>query len=412
MHKSFRALELTDENGALCGKIMADLGLEVIKIERPGGDTGRNLPPFYRNTPGSERSLYWSFYNRGKKSVTINIENVQGQQLFKRMVEKSDFVIESYPPGYLDKLGLGYQDLSMINPGIIMTSITHFGQTGPYRDYKADDITLMAMGGLMYVTGDPDRPPLRISIPQAYLLAGAQAAAATMTANHYRQITGEGQHVDVSAQNCVMSVLANIIPLWELSRTNLKRVGSYMAGRGTAGVKQRMLFPCKDGTVSLAVMGGPLLAAKNRAFVKWMDEEGQADDFLREWNWDEYDLATATTETQDKLEEYFGRFLLTHTKAEIYDAALKRGFMVAPVSEPKDILDNPQLKARGYWQKVEDPHLQANISYPGRFFKTSLMTENEDKLPPLVGEHNNEIFEKELGLDSDTLISIKQAGVI
>lgn len=412
MLKSFRALELTDENGALCGKILADLGAEVIKIERPGGDTGRSMPPFYQGAPGPERSLYWSFYNRGKKSLTLNLETTDGQRWLRRLAEKSDFLVESCAPGYLDKLGLGYPALSRTNPRIIMTSITPFGQTGPYRDYKADDITLMAMGGLMYVTGDPDRPPLRISIPQAYLLAGAQAAAATMTAHHYRQTTGEGQQVDVSAQNCVMSVLANILPLWELSRTNLKRVGSFMAGRGNAGVKQRMLFPCKDGTVSLAVMGGPLLAAKNRAFVKWMDEEGQADDFLRNWNWDEYDLAKATTEIQDKLEDYFARFILTHTKAEIYDAALKRGFMVAPVSEPKDILDNPQLQARGYWQKVEQPQLSAALTYAGRFYQSSLAAEKDNRRPPLVGEHNTEIFEKELGLGREEIASLKQAGVI
>jgi crotonobetainyl-CoA:carnitine CoA-transferase CaiB-like acyl-CoA transferase len=410
--KSFRALELTDENGALCGKILADLGAEVVKIERPGGDTGRNMPPFYQGVAGPERSLYWSFYNLGKKSLTLNIENIEGQRLLRQLVEKSNFLIESCAPGYLDKLGLGYQALSRINPQIIMTSISSYGQTGPYRDYKADDITLMAMGGLMYVTGDPDRPPLRISIPQAYLLAGAQAAAASMTAHHYRQMTGAGQYVDVSAQNCVMSVLANIIPLWELSKTNLKRVGSFMSGRGAAGVKQRMLFACKDGAISLAVMGGPLLAAKNRAFVKWMDEEGQADDFLRGWNWDEYDLAKATTETQDSLEEYFARFLLTHTKAEIYDAALKRGFMAAPVSEPRDILENPQLEARGYWQKVEQTQLQATLSYPGRFYQTSLVTEKDERRPPLVGEHNIEIFEKELGLSRDEVISLKGAGVI
>jgi benzylsuccinate CoA-transferase BbsE subunit len=332
--------------------------------------------------------------------------------LFKRLVEQSHFLIESTPPGYLDKLGLGYQALSRINPRIIMTSITPFGQTGPYRDYKADDITLMAMGGLMYVSGDPDRPPLRISISQAYLLAGAQAAAASMTAHHYRQMTNDGQHVDVSAQNCVMSVLANIIPLWELSKTNLKRVGSYMSGRGNAGVKQRMLFPCKDGTVSLAVMGGPLLATKNRAFVKWMDEEGKADDFLREWNWDEYDLAKATTETQNKLEGYFARFLLTHTKTEIYREGLKRGFMVAPVSEPKDILDNLQLQARGYWQKAEQPNLQTTLNYAGSFYQTCLGDDNNAGRPPLIGEHNLEILENELGLRREEVISLKQAGVI
>jgi crotonobetainyl-CoA:carnitine CoA-transferase CaiB-like acyl-CoA transferase len=410
MLSAYRVLELTDEHGALCGKIMADLGAEVIKIERPGGDTGRRRGPFYQDVPGPERSLYWSFYNQGKKSLTLDIGIAEGQEIFKRLAGQADFVIESCAPGCLDGFGLGYAALSEINPHIIMTSITPYGQAGPYRDYAADDINIMGMGGLMYVTGEPGRPPLRISVPQAYLLAGAQAAAATMTAHHYRRATGKGQYVDVSAQQCVTCVLANILPLWELSQTNLQRVGSFMSGRGASGVKQRMIFPCKDGSVSFVVMGGPLLAAKNRAVVEWMAEEGMADDFIKGWNWDTYDLSSATPEVQEKLEEHFLRFLMTHTKAEIYDEGLRRGFMVAPVSQPQDVLDNPQLAARGFWTEVEQ--LDTRLSYTGPFYRASQMDARAGLRPPLVGEHNPEIYENELGLSTEEIASLAQAGVI
>lgn len=412
MLSAYRVLELTDEKGALCGKILADLGAEVIKIERPGGDSSRNTEPFYHDIPGSQRSLSWLFYNQGKKSVTLNIETRDGQRLFKQLVKTCDFLVEAFDPGYLDSLGLGYTSISRINPSIIMTSITPFGQTGPYSDYKADDITLLAMGGLMNIVGEPDRPPLQISIPQAYLLAGAQAAAATMTAHYHQQKTGAGQHVDVSAQQCVFSVLANVIPLWELSHTVLKRVGSYMTGRGAGGLKQRLLFACKDGSVNFTVMGGPLLSAGNRAVVQWMDAEGMADDFIRNWVWEDYDMARATPEIQSRLEEYFARFFLTHTKAEIYDEGLKRGFMVAPVSEPMDIIANPQLQARGYWVEQEHPGLNTRLTVPGTFYRSSQVTRQAACRAPATGEHNLEIYEQQLGISRAEVIAFKLAGVI
>jgi crotonobetainyl-CoA:carnitine CoA-transferase CaiB-like acyl-CoA transferase len=412
MLSPFRALDMTDGKGSLCGKILADLGAEVIKVERPEGDSSRDSGAFYLGIPGPERSLSWFAFNQGKKSVTLNLETGDGQQILKRLVQTSHFLIESFEPAYLDRMGLGYEVMSQVNPSLVMTSITPFGQTGPYKDYKAEDITIMAMGGIMNVSGDPDRPPLRISAPQAYLLAGAQAAAATLTAHYFRQVRGEGQHVDVSAQQCVMSVLGNILPLWELSQINLKRVGSYLSGRGAGGIKQRMLFPCKDGNISFAVMGGPLLATKNRAMVKWMEEEEMVDDFIRNFNWDEYDLSRTNQQTQNRLEEYFIKFLITHTKAEIYNEGLKRGFMVAPVSEPRDILNNPQLKAREFWLEIEQPDLAATLTYPGAFYKSSQITPKKKLRPPHIGEHNLEIYEEELGISKERMQTLKKTGAI
>ena len=153
----YRVLDLTDDKGFLCGRILADLGADVIKVETPGGDPARNTGPFYKDIPDPEKSLFWFSYNTNKRSITLNLESLDGQDIFRNLSKTADFVIESFAPDYLDSLSIGYSALSEINPRIIMTSITPYGQTGPYRDYKAYDLTLQASGGLMYVSGDPDR---------------------------------------------------------------------------------------------------------------------------------------------------------------------------------------------------------------------------------------------------------------
>ena len=409
--ESFRVLDLTDEKGFLCGKILADLGADVIKVEKPGGDKARNIGPFYHNIPHPEKSLYWFAYNLNKRGITLNIETKDGQEIFRRLVKASDFVVESFPVGYMDKLGLDYSALSKINPRIVMTSITAFGQTGPYKNYKASDIVSMAMGGLMYITGTPERPPVRITFPQAYLQASAHAAAATMIAHYYRETSGEGQHVDVSMQQCVVWGLANAISLWELNRMILKRVGSYLSGRWT-GTKQRLVSQCKDGYVLYVVMGGAFGAKTNRGIVQWMEEEGMTNEFLQKMDWDAFDMAKQTQEQQDKVEEPIARFFLKHTKAELYEGAFKRGIMLAPVSSPKDIIKNAQLKARDFWVNVEHPELGITVSYPGAFIKASETPCVIKRRAPLIGEHNLEVYEGELGLSRAEICALKQADVI
>ena len=167
--QSLRVLDITDEKGLLAGRVLADMGADVVKVEKPGGDNARTIGPFYHNIPDKEKSLFWFAHNLNKRSITLNIETRDGQQIFKDLAAKADVVIESFQPGYLDKIGLGYDSLEDINPGIIMASITPFGQTGPYRDYAASDIVIMAMSGHLYLSGDPDRPPVRFGVPQSSL---------------------------------------------------------------------------------------------------------------------------------------------------------------------------------------------------------------------------------------------------
>lgn len=407
----YRVLDLTDEKGYACGKILGDLGADVIKIERPGGDPGRNIGPFYQNTPTPEKSLNWFAFNASKRGITLNIETADGRELFQRLVKTAAFVIESFPPGHLKKLGLDYRTLSKINPRLIMTSITPFGQTGPRKGYKSSDMVAMAMSGLMYLTGDTDRPPLRIQPPQAYLMAGGQAAVGSLIAHYSRELTGVGQHVDVSIQESLILATLQAVAFCHLRQTNLRRAGPCRAGLSTGGVA-RQTWRCQDGWVTYIIQGGKGMISNNQGLTDWIEEEGMSDDFLRSIDWNKFDMATSTQAWHDRLEIPLSRFFLAHTRAELYEGAVKRNVILAPVNTPGDVLEDVQLKARGFWTEVEHPELGAKITYPDSFAKMSLTPCGVRRRAPLVGEHNQEIYEKGLGLSGDRISVLKQANVI
>jgi crotonobetainyl-CoA:carnitine CoA-transferase CaiB-like acyl-CoA transferase len=214
----YRVLDLTDEKGLLCAKTLADLGADVIKIEPPGGCPSRKIGPFYKDIPHPEKSLFWFAYNANKRGITLNVECEDGREIFKKLVATADIVIESFPPGSMKTKGLGYDDLCRIKPDIILTSITPFGQDGPYKNFQVSDLVCYlvcwSMGGFAYLTGDSDRPPVQVSFPQAYLTGANEAAVATMVALYHREISGEGQHVDVSIQASIAKNMMNAPLLW------------------------------------------------------------------------------------------------------------------------------------------------------------------------------------------------------
>jgi len=200
MLNCYRILDLTNEKGFFCGKLLGDIGADVIKIEKPGGDKSRNLGPFYHDEVDSEKSLYWFAFNANKRGITLDIETADGREIFKRMAQKADAVIESFQPGYLDGIGLGYDALKEINPGLVFTSVSAFGQEGPYKDYKAGDMVVRALGGLLYTVGEPDRPPLTTSYFHSFLVGAAHAAIGTMVDLYYRAFSGKGQSVEAPTQ--------------------------------------------------------------------------------------------------------------------------------------------------------------------------------------------------------------------
>jgi crotonobetainyl-CoA:carnitine CoA-transferase CaiB-like acyl-CoA transferase len=409
----YRVLDLADEKGLMCGMLLGDLGADVVKIEKPDGDDARNIGPFYHDEPHPEKSLYWFALNRNKKGITLDIETADGRKIFKQLVKTADFVIETFPPGHMAKLGLGYTDLEKLNPGIIMVSITDWGQDGPYveKGYKADEMVLWALGGEMWLCGDIDRAPVQISCPQAYFHAGAEAAVAAMTAFYYRDISGEGQWADISIQECIPYLGMNTITFHEINDIVIPRGTMKMGLPRKDGdmAPVQMIWPVKDGYMAGFLLGGTLKAMSlgARALVEWMDEEGMAED-LMEVDWINQDSMDTPIETLQHQIDVTQRFLETKTKEEVYERAVKDKIVFAPITDPKDLATNRQLHSRNFFVDIEHPELGDTIAYCGPFVKFSETPMKRWFRAPLIGEHNVDIFEKELGFSKEQLAALKR----
>ena len=394
----YRALDLTDEKGVFCGKLLADLGADVIQIEPPGGNPARRIPPFYKNAPAKRNGLYWLAYGAGKRSVTLDLETGAGKDQFKRLAESADFVVESFPVGHLDKIGLGYQTLRETNPRLIMASITPFGQTGPYKDYRGGDLVAGSMGGMVYCTGEPDRAPLRISSEQAYCQAGVHAAIGILIALFDRSITGQGQHVDVSMQASMVRTLHTQLPYWEFSKRIIERSGVW---RFRGGAVTREIWPCKDGFVSWMFFGGAVGTQQMRTMVDWLKSKGFAGSLGEQTeDWASLDLTKVSADKIKSWEKIIGDFFLTHTKAQLYQEALERRVSLTPLNAVSDVVHDEQLASRGFWTDLDYPELGKTISYPGPMFKTT----EKDCMPsvrgpaPLPGENDAQVLVQGLGL--------------
>lgn len=270
--EGYRVLDLADEKGTPCAKTLAELGADVVKVEPPEGDPMRRLPPFARGVPHPEGSLFFAYWNTGKRSITLDLDSVEGRALLKRLVSRSDVLIESSPPGKLASLGLAYEVLRQVNPGLVLTSITGFGQQGPHSSYKAPDIVPFAVGGPMYVSGEPDRSPCVAPGSLAYGVGGAWAAAATIIALYHRSRSGEGQHIDVSSQEAAAMITDSAL-------TRLSYEGYVMPREGSTylWITPGDLYPCRDGWVR--IVAGQLVHW--RRLVEWMGWPPPLDD--RAW---------------------------------------------------------------------------------------------------------------------------------
>jgi len=410
---AYRALDLTDERGFLCGRLLADLGMDVIKVEKPGGDRARNVGPFYRDVPDPEKSLYWFAFNANKRGISLNLEQADGRELFRTMVSKADVVIESFAPGYLESLGLGYASLSRLNPGIVIVSISPFGQTGPYGDYKASDLVVTALSGYLTLCGDPDRAPVRIGFPQAYLHACADAASGVVTALYQRGLTGEGDHIDAAAQASMAHATMDTLATWTFLGMNVKRVGSKRVRPGSDTITPA-IFECKDGYVYFVLYGGLVGARGNQALMDWMDSDGLATDFLRGIDWTKFDLYAPHVDQNyiDRIMGPLGEFFKRHTKKELFQGGIQRHIMVFPLNDTKDLTEDPQLAARQYWAELEHRELGDRITYPGPFVKLSATPVRLGRRAPLIGEHNEEIYVGELSLSREKVLYLKEIGVI
>jgi crotonobetainyl-CoA:carnitine CoA-transferase CaiB-like acyl-CoA transferase len=413
MLSPYRVLDLTTERGLLCGQMLGDMGADVIKVEPPGGSPARAIGPFYHDAPHRDRSLYWWAYNRNKRAITLDIEGDAGRDLLRRLTERADFLIESFSPGYLAQRGLGFDDLARVNPALIYVSITPFGQDGPKANYADSDLILMAAGGPLILAGDADRPPVRLSIPQAYLHACADAAVAALAAHHERTRSGRGQHVDVAAQQSVaMATQSNILAA-PLGATQTRRTSG---GVRIGPLEIPLVWPASDGYVAMTFLFGSALGVFTAKLMNFICEKGFCDEATRDKDWIAYgeNLFSGAEPLSEfeRVKEVVRNFTRSHTKAELLALAVERGFLITPVTTIAEVVESPQFGSRNYFQTVEHPELGASFLYPGPFAKFSATPIEYRRRPPMVGEHNSEIYRDELGLSAREIAELARAGVI
>jgi crotonobetainyl-CoA:carnitine CoA-transferase CaiB-like acyl-CoA transferase len=409
----YRILDLSEGGCMLGGRLLGDMGADVIKIEPPGGSPSR-VAPYYQNIVDPQKSLFWFAYNANKRGITLDITRPEGKEIFLHLVQTADVIIESFNPGYLAGLSLGYSDLVGIKQNIIMASITLFGQEGPKSGLQGSELIAWATGGYLYCCGDPDRAPTWISFPQAGLFGGAEAAIGAAMALWNRRNTGEGQQVDVSLQECAVSPNFNVLQMWDVAKVEFRRVGGALYVP-SSGVRQPIYFSCRDGSVMILVQGSqePFISSSTR-LVKWMAECNKAPDWLINLDWKvDYDASILGQALADKVGQAVETFTLTKTKAELYEeGAISRQILLAPVNTTGDIGKDIQLQARNYWVKMAHPELKQVLTYCGPFIRMSESPLVNSRRAPLIGEHNNEIFGGELKITGSQLKILKEKNII
>lgn len=408
----YRVLDLTTERAWMAGKMLADLGADVVKIEPPGGELGRRRGPFAGEVPSADDGLPWWFYNKGKRAITLDLDRADGQAVLRRLVASADVLLESFPPGWMAERGLGHEDLAELRPSLVYTSVSPFGQTGPRSSWDAPDLVLSAAGGPMWLTGDRDRPPVRISVPQYDLMGGAEAAVGTMIALFHAAGTGEGQHVDVSSQLAAIRTLMNATATPQLEGREVSRQGQLIA-HGHA--RFRMIYPCADGHVTVLMAGGAIGAMIMTAMLGWISETEGLPDWLSSIDWGAIDFSTLADTADgldffEKVSDLIGAFFLTKTKGQLYHEALQRRFLLAPVNTVADIRVDEQLASRGYFVAVDHGD-RGPVFYPGPWAKLSVTPLVDTPRAPHPGEHTREVL-AEVGYSDEELAHLVQSGVV
>ena len=431
--EEFQILDLTDGKASFCSKLLADLGADVIKIERPGGDASRKIGPFWENTPHPERSLSFWYNNSNKLGITLNLEDKEGQGIFCQLASETDVIIETFPPGYLEKLKLDYTSLVKVNPRLILASVTSFGQTGPYRQYESCDIVASAAGGQMYICGAPDTPPLKPYGEQSYFIASMFAAIGVLIALHERNQSGAGQHIDISLQEAVAATLGNVFIRYFYDGIISRRQGNYDRDGSFC------LLPCQDGHIFLAI------EREWDILVSLLDGEGLVED-LKDEIWQDSHFRR---QHFDHIVDILSRWTEKHTRDELFLLGQSMRLPWAPVNSLPEMVDNIQLSERNFIVPVEHPEFCPEAGdrhlfyrYPSTPYviaKTKQSSEHSEGVgtrqsqriikrnrfaspampgktiierAPLIGEHNAQIYQERLGLSSEDLKRLKANKVI
>jgi crotonobetainyl-CoA:carnitine CoA-transferase CaiB-like acyl-CoA transferase len=377
-------------------KLMADLGATVIKVEEPAGDPVRGLPPFAGGVPHREKSGAFLYLNCNKQGVTLGTTTSEGRKVLDRLLETTDILVHDFQPAAALAAGLDWDRVRSINPELIMTTVTPFGLAGPYAEYNAYDLTVASAGGWTTVNGQPghpEMPPLRAFGHQAAFQAGVNAAVATMGAAVWRLKSGKGQHVEVSAQECITSILELTYVTWPYMGVEVVRYG------------QRPLHPidffeCKDGWIFVLC----LEEKQWRSFVEMMDNPDWAE-------WDVFANAFTRASNWDVLKPFIAEWVAEWTVDDLYRAAQAKRIPFAPVSTMADLLDSPHLKARGFFVEIAHPEAGA-ARYPGAPYKIGGNPWEIRSPAPTLGQHNEEILCGRLGMTAGETEALRTAGVI
>ncbi len=395
-----RVLELADETGVYCGKLFADMGADVIKIEPPGGDATRDIPPFWDDQPDRQRSLFFLYMNTSKRGVTLDITRPQGQHLLRKLTRTADIIVETFPPGHFDTLGMSYATLREENPRLVLTSITGFGQTGPHRDFKSSDLVASALGGALYVTGDADDPPVMLAGSQAHIMASTYAAVSSMVALYRSTLSGEGQHVDISVEETTASVTHICgVGKWLDDGIIPRRMGTSLFASVPSGT-----YPCKDGLVYLMI-NRPL---HWKALAQWINEVTGNEEVLDPI----FDGPSSNRQAcRDLLDVYISDLTSRFTVDEVYHEGQRRHIAFTPVNTAAAVARDPHLAARGYFVEVT-PDGGGRLLYPGAPYRHSETPWRMTRSAPRIGEHNDAIYGGELGLSPAVLAALAENGII
>ncbi len=386
MLSAYRVLDLSDERGQLAGQMLADLGAEVLLIEPPGGSRSRELGPFVEGHEGDpEYSLWFWSYNRGKQSITVDLDTSEGQTELRHLAAGADMVIESDRPGLMAERGLGPEDLAEVNPGLIYTSISAFGCDGPKATWNAADLNIVGAGMQLLMMGDADRPPVRIPLDQAFLHASAEAAAGTLVALYERNRSGQGQHVDVSAQQAILQAtqslaLSHLYNSPETTRTS--------GGISLGPFNIRLRSPAADGHVSTTILFGEAIGPFGARLFEWIHEEGMCEDSDLEIDWTNFVEGVMSGRIAlgeyDRIQQVAADFTATKTKAELQEAAIERRLLIVPIADVADVANSDQYRQRDLWRDIEVPAVDRPVRFPGPFAKLSATPLEVATPPPVI----------------------------
>ncbi|HUK31501.1 MAG TPA: CoA transferase [Candidatus Acidoferrum sp.] len=378
-----RVLDLTGRMGGYCGLLLANLGAEVVLIERPGGDPMRNEGPFKDNVQHLEGSISFAAYQTNKRGIVLDLQAEEGRKTFRDLAHRADVLIEDTAFGYLESIGLGYESLRSVNPALVMTSITGFGLSGPYRDFKAPSIVAFAMGGLMNLCGHPGRAPLMGPCDVAYHLGSVHAAFGTLVALYTRRGTGRGHHVDVSLQDVLVAdPFLRIITRYSVTGEILERTGHSQA------TTVAETYKCKDGYARIFCNQPDHW----RRLVEWLGKPAELTDSKLENVQNRFPLRPLL----DKLIE--ARTTAYDVKSFFEDFQSKR-LAASPINSPSAFLEDEQTKHREFVVTVEHPHFGKH-KFPGDPYKFSESPWSIERGAPLLGEHQQEVTERFSGQSS------------